>query len=77
MDTDKHTGDKGQDRSGNPGASVPIRGSQLAASGAPAAAQDETTGLPGLRSWRGVYWVVFGCFLLWVFLLALLAKAFA
>jgi len=35
--------------------------------------RDELTGLPGLRTWRGVYLFVFGCFILWVLLLLLLA----
>ncbi len=30
---------------------------------------EETTGLPGLRTWRAVYCVVLGSFLLWVALL--------
>ncbi|HVU24754.1 MAG TPA: hypothetical protein VHE13_11575 [Opitutus sp.] len=31
---------------------------------------DNTTGLPGLRSWRAVYVVVLGIFVLWIVLLA-------
>jgi len=38
---------------------------------------DETTGLPGLRSWRTVYWVVLGIFALWVGLLTLLTELYA
>ena len=38
---------------------------------------DETTGLPGLRSWRTVYWVVLGIFTLWVGLLTLLTELYA
>ncbi|MGO9585760.1 MAG: hypothetical protein ACLP2Y_06160 [Limisphaerales bacterium] len=34
------------------------------------------TGLPGLRSWCGVYLFVFGCFVLWVVLLAMLTVLF-
>jgi hypothetical protein len=30
---------------------------------------DELTGLPGLRTWRSVYFFVFGCFVLSVLLL--------
>jgi hypothetical protein len=37
----------------------------------------EETGLPGLRTWRGVYLVVFGLFVLWVVLLAALEKFFS
>jgi hypothetical protein len=35
------------------------------------------TGLPGLRTWRGVYLVVLGTFMLWVALLAALEKFFS
>ena len=38
------------------------------------APSDETTGLPGLRSWRAVYLVVFGTFLLWIVLLTALTR---
>lgn len=38
---------------------------------------DEMTGLPGLRTWRAVYLVVFGTFLLWVGLLAALTRSFS
>lgn len=38
---------------------------------------DEATGVPYLRSWRGIYFVVFGSFLLWVGLLALLTRMFS
>jgi len=41
------------------------------------AAEDETTGLPGLRTWRGVYLFVLGCFVLVVIGLALFSRAFA
>ncbi len=34
-------------------------------------------GLPGFRTWRGVYLFVLGCFLLWVGLLALLTARFS
>jgi hypothetical protein len=37
---------------------------------------DRETGLPLLRSWRGVYLFVFGCFVLWVVLLAMLTVIF-
>jgi len=42
----------------------------------PATSDDDLTGLPGLRSWRGVYVFVFGCFILWVVLLTLLTGFF-
>lgn len=43
----------------------------------PADGKDELTGLPGLRTWRGVYLFVFGCFLLWVVLLLALTVNFS
>jgi hypothetical protein len=52
----------------NPGA-APVTD----ASGRP----DETTGLPGLRTWRAVYLVVFGCVILWVLLLLLLTVTYS
>ena len=39
--------------------------------------KDELTGLPGLRTWRGVYVFVFGCFVLWVALLLALTVSFS
>jgi hypothetical protein len=39
--------------------------------------QDELTGLPGLRTWRGVYLFVFGCFVLWVVLLIALTVIYS
>ncbi len=41
------------------------------------AANEEETGVPGLRSWRAVYLFVFGCFLVWVALLAVLTRWFS
>jgi hypothetical protein len=38
---------------------------------------DESTGLPGLRTWRGVYTVVLGLFVLWVGLLTWLTLAYS
>ena len=43
----------------------------------PAASGDETTGLPGLRTWRHVYFFVFGCFVLWVLLLLVLTEIYS
>jgi hypothetical protein len=40
-------------------------------------ADDETTGLPGLRTWRQVYLAVIVIFLLWVGLLAALSRVFS
>ena len=38
---------------------------------------DESTGLPGLRSWRAVYCVVLGIFALWVGLLTVLTELYS
>lgn len=42
-----------------------------------AAAQELGTGLPGIRSWRTVYALVFSIFVLWVALLSWLTVAYA
>ena len=44
---------------------------------APLDAQDELTGLPRFRTWRGVYWFVFGSFVLWVVLLLVLTVIYS
>jgi hypothetical protein len=38
---------------------------------------DEGTGLPGVRSWATVYWIVIGIFAAWVGLLTALTRAFS
>lgn len=38
---------------------------------------EETPGVPGFRTWRGVYWFVFGCFGLVVLLLSLFTRLLA
>ena len=38
---------------------------------------DETTGFPGLRTWRGVYTFVLVTFALWVVLLIVLTRMFS
>ena len=43
----------------------------------PETPDDGATGLPGFRSWRGVYWFVLGVFVLWVGLLTLLTKLYS
>jgi len=43
----------------------------------PPPADDEATGLPGLRRWRSVYLVVAGIFLVWVVLLAVLTESYS
>ena len=42
-----------------------------------APANDEATGLPGLRRWSSVYWIVLGIFALWVVLLTVLTKHYS
>jgi hypothetical protein len=39
--------------------------------------EEEATGLPGLRTWRGVYIAVLAAFATWVALLAALTGAFS
>jgi len=41
------------------------------------AQNNEATGLPWFRTWRGVYLFVFGCFVLWVALLFALTRIFS
>jgi hypothetical protein len=43
----------------------------------PEPTDDESPGVPGLRSWRGVYLFVFGWFVLVVVLLAFFTRVFA
>ena len=43
----------------------------------PPVAESEDPGVAGLRTWRGVYLVVFGCFVVSVVLLALFTRAFS
>jgi hypothetical protein len=38
---------------------------------------DESTGLPGLRSWRAVYFLVLGVLVLWIGLLAGLTELYS
>jgi hypothetical protein len=40
-------------------------------------ARDESPGVPGFRTWRGIYLFVFVCFVLVVVLLALFSRLFA
>lgn len=44
---------------------------------APEPENDESPGLPGFRTWRGVYWFVFGAFVFVVAALTLFSRAFA
>jgi len=38
---------------------------------------EEATRLPGFDTWRKIYWVVFGSFILWVVLLVALSTIFS
>ena len=38
---------------------------------------DESPGVPGFRTWRGVYLFVFGCFVAWVVLLIALTVIYS
>lgn len=38
---------------------------------------DSNTGLPGVRRWRTVYFIVFGIFVLWVGLLTWFTEAYS
>jgi len=44
---------------------------------APSAGRDEIIGLPGLRTWRAVYLLVLGSFILWVLLLLALTLIYS
>jgi len=43
----------------------------------PSAREVEGPGLPGLRTWKGVYLLVLGSFVLWVALLIVLTETFS
>ena len=38
---------------------------------------DESPGVPGFRTWRGIYFFVFVCFVVVVVLLAIFSRCFA
>jgi hypothetical protein len=40
-------------------------------------ADDDSTGLPGFRTWRGVYLLVLGCCILVIIALTLFSRIFA
>jgi len=48
-----------------------------AAAGTPSTGEDEATGLPWPRTWRGVYLLVLGSFVVWVGLLVALTVLFS
>ena len=47
------------------------------ASKQPGESESETTGFPGLRTWRGVYLLVTVVFIVWVALLTALERIFS
>lgn len=38
---------------------------------------NDSPGVPGFRTWRGVYLFVFGCFILFVIALTIFSRVFA
>lgn len=50
---------------------------ESSASGTTRATSEETPGVPLFRTWRGVYWFVFGCFATVVLALTLFTWAYA
>jgi hypothetical protein len=54
-----------------------VRESARSDSPTPKVPDDSATGLPGLRSWRAVYAVVLGVFVLWVGLLTVLTEFYS
>jgi hypothetical protein len=43
----------------------------------PSGGREEPTGLPFFKTWRGVYFFVLGCFILWVLLLVALTASYS
>ena len=43
----------------------------------PPTSHEESPGVPGFRTWRGVYWFVFACFIGGVVALTIFARVFA
>jgi hypothetical protein len=43
----------------------------------PEPADDDSPGVPGFRTWRGVYLFVFGCFIAAVIALTIFSRVFA
>ena len=43
----------------------------------PSEAADEAPGVPGFRTWRGIYWFVFGTFVAVVVALAIFSHVYA
>ena len=44
---------------------------------APTPSADNSPGVPGFRTWRGVYLFVFGCFIAFVIALTIFSRVFA
>jgi hypothetical protein len=43
----------------------------------PSEPEDEAPGVPGFRTWRGIYWFVFGTFVAVVIALAVFSRVYA
>jgi hypothetical protein len=43
----------------------------------PESPDDDSPGVPGFRTWRGVYLFVFGCFVAFVIALTIFSRVFA
>ena len=56
--------------------SDPTRSAGTAPPNPPLAEDNETTGLPLFHTWRSVYLLVLGTFVLWVLLLSILSARF-
>lgn len=39
--------------------------------------EEDSPGLPGFRTWRGVYWFVFGCFVAVIIALTVFSRLYA
>jgi hypothetical protein len=50
---------------------------ECASTGAAGESCNEPPGLPWFRTWRGVYFFAFGCFVLYVVLLTVFSRAFS
>ena len=66
-------------KSNHGGGVPPPRGSDAVAGEGtrPPLADDDATGLPGIRRWRSVYLIVAGIFVTWVILLTVLTKLYS
>jgi len=59
------------------GASMPVRCPRMNSTPPPDNSDTESPGVPGFRTWRGVYWFVFGTFVAVVIALAIFTRIYA